>query len=193
MNRLSGTVNQLYHSIGASFDWSTAPLSSWRAPVVAVLAYLLLVLLLMQHMKNREAYSVPNWVVASHNRFLCLGSLVMFVGCSLALLARYETEQGQFEWFFCNPVSAEQSPASGQLYFWSYIYYLSKYFFAPFIEPNIDVSGCARVFYKRYYELLDTALVLLRKSKVPHFTLQVTMRPIATLLLRDKCHLGPAL
>ena len=125
-----GFLDRLYFSnafrVGGSFEWKNSPLSSWHAPAAAVVAYLLAVFLLIQHMKGRKAYSVPDWLVAWHNRLLCVGSLVMFIGCGLEMVARYEAEQGETEWFFCNPISAGRTPAGGYLYFWSYVYYLSK-------------------------------------------------------------------
>ena len=72
----------------------------------------------------------------AHNLILSVGSLVMFLGTSLELLNRWSKDMNG-DWFFCEDPNAA---AVGPLYFWSYIYYLSK-----------------------YYEMLDTILVLLQK------------------------------
>ena len=55
--------------------------------------------------------------------------------------------EGSFHWFFCESSSTK---AVGPLFFWSYVYYLSK-----------------------YYELLDTVLQMMRGRPPPHFALHV--------------------
>lgn len=49
---------------------------------------------------------------------------VMFLGTVLELLRRWSTSH-DFQWFFCEDPKAL---AVGPLYFWSYVYYLSKYY-----------------------------------------------------------------
>ena len=86
---------------------------------------------------NYEAIcSVQCW----HNLWLCAWSLVMCVGCSWSCWERYKAE-GNWEWVFCETPSDE--PASGALYFWAFMYYLSK-----------------------YYELIDTYLQVLKSGTV---------------------------
>lgn len=113
--------------------------------MASVAIYLLCVWVLMVFMQKREALEL-RWVTAGHNFLLSAGSFVMLVGTAVELHRRY-MRSGSLEWFFCeSPSTAPEGP----LFFWSYVYYLSK-----------------------YYELFDTALVLVQKSKVPHFKLQV--------------------
>ena len=62
-------------------------------------------------------------VTVLHNLLLSVVSLLMFLGTSLELLRRFR-RSGSFDWFFCEDL---QQSAEGPLYFWSYVYYLSKY------------------------------------------------------------------
>eukprot|EP00960_Hanusia_phi_P017536 516123-Hanusia_phi.AAC.8 len=57
-----------------------------------------------------------------HNAILCLLSLVMFLGAAYELVKRSSHEG--IEWMFCEKIGTQ---AKGGLFFWSYIYYLSKY------------------------------------------------------------------
>lgn len=127
------------------FVWQDAPLSDWRSPAFAVVLYLVIVPVLRAIMKNREGLQLKT-VTVCHNLVLTVASLVMFIGTAFELYSRYETSGYTFDWFFCET----QTATHGALYLWSYIYYLSK-----------------------YYEMLDTILVILQKSRVPHFGLQV--------------------
>lgn len=129
----------------SGFSWDGAPLSHWCWPVLGVVVYLVATWALSAVMASREAFGL-RWVTAGHNLLLSFGSLAMFLGTAVELWRRY-SESGAVEWFFCEETSVR---AEGPLFFWSYVYYLSK-----------------------YYEMLDTALVLLQKSRVPHFGLQV--------------------
>ena len=94
----------------------------------------------VQHAKCLGALppSVIHWMTkVFHNLILSLGSLIMFLGTCLELLQRW-LSSGHADWFFCEDPKMK---AVGPLYFWSYVYYLSK-----------------------YYEMFDTVLVLLQKS-----------------------------
>ena len=85
-----------------------------------------------------------------HNVNLVGSSAIMLGGVVLESIRRIQTEGG-ISWppFLLCEV-ADGQPASGSLYYWSYIYYLSK-----------------------YYELLDTVLQLARGKPPPHFVLHV--------------------
>jgi len=96
-------------------------------------------------MRSREGFCLKR-VTAFHNVVLSIGSLVMLLG-TLAELFRRRNSAGGVDWFFCE---RPETLPTGPLFFWSWIYYLSK-----------------------YYEMLDTVLVLVQKSRVPHFKLQV--------------------
>jgi hypothetical protein len=134
------------------FSWSHAPLSSSSSAAGAVLGYLILVALLSAHMRGRDKpYAlISKYVLAMHNVILSAGSLLMFMGCLVEVASEYSRQGGASTWFFCHSADGSSRPSGGPLFFWSYIYYLSK-----------------------FYELLDTVFVLLRKSTVPHFGMQV--------------------
>lgn len=132
-------------SFYARFRWQDAYASHWACPAVGVSCYLGLLgvaLVLGWPAKPIELRRLTVF----HNLFLSFLSLVMFVGTSVELFRR-AAQTGDATWFFCEEAAGQ---AEGPLYFWSYVYYLSK-----------------------YYEMLDTALVVLQKSRVPHFKLQV--------------------
>lgn len=152
-------------------------------------------------MKDLKAFQLQK-VAIFHNLLLSIGSFVMFLGTSLKLLRRWSSS-GHFDWFFCE----DATTSDGALYFWSYVYYLSKYYetrwcFQVLIYNPIFSASCNRYIpgIKAVYtanwvircylkptartknepmiatsnqEMLDTVLVLLQKSRVPHFKLQV--------------------
>ena len=128
-----------------TFRWDDAFASGWQWPAGGVAIYLVVVLLLSIGMKNAKPFELGSTAVV-HNLLLSLGSLVMLLGTLLELHRRWSASES-FDWFFCE---APATQTSGPLFFWSYVYYLSK-----------------------YYEMFDTVLVLLQKSRVPHFKLQV--------------------
>jgi len=85
-----------------------------------------------------------------HNVILVISSAVMLTGVLWESMRRLASE-GTFSWpLFLLCEHQTSSTASGALYYWSYIYYLSK-----------------------YYELLDTVLQLARGKPPPHFALHV--------------------
>ena len=136
----------------SNFDWRTAPLSDVRIPMAAGVCYVAVIMLLNAVMKQGFA-TKP--LQAVHNLILCLGSLAMFAGTLLETVRR-SNEEGSARWLFCEDVKTE---ARGGLWFWSYVYYLSK-----------------------YYELLDTVLQLLKGRPPPHFALHVYHHAVVLLM-----------
>lgn len=136
----------------SQFSWETAWLRDIEYPILAVLVYLVSVLVLSlvcppsqkDGKSCRRTWLTP-WA-ACHNLFLSAASLVMVVGTAYELYRRY-THTKTIEWFFCEN---QNTPSRGPLLFWSYVYYLSK-----------------------FYELGDTILTLLRGSRPPSFFLHV--------------------
>eukprot|EP00913_Durusdinium_trenchii_P029851 g27973.t1 len=125
------------------FDWKEAAFSSRSLPVVTGVLYLLMVFILPRFVPA-GGYKLDRILVV-HNLLLSAMSLVLCVGCAWEMFRRAQSENT--EWMFCeNP----ETPAQGPLYFWSYAFYVSK-----------------------YYELVDTLLAILRASRPPHFGLHV--------------------
>lgn len=125
------------------FDWKNAPLSSRSSPVVTGVLYLLMVWILPRYVPT-GGYKVERLLVV-HNFILSAMSMVMCVGCAWEMFERVRHENA--DWMFCEDPA---TPARGPLYFWSYAFYVSK-----------------------YYELIDTLLAILRSSRPPHFGLHV--------------------
>jgi len=128
-----------------SFDWQSAPLSDVRAPLAASACYVAVVLVLGAATRRLGGVDTKP-LQAAHNMVLCLGSLAMALGTLVEIVQRSASE-GSTRWLFCEAPSTEPR---GALWFWAYVYYLSK-----------------------YYELLDTVLQLLKGRPPPHFALHV--------------------
>ena len=125
-----------------SFAWTEARLSSATAPAAAASAYLLVVAILDRAKPHLDTRPVQ----AAHNLFLAAASAAMAVGTALEV-ARRVADEASPRWLFCE--SPTTTP-TGALWFFSYVYYLSK-----------------------YYELVDTVLQLLKGRPPPHFFLHV--------------------
>ena len=129
-----------------SFAWETAPLHDIRWPAVLCAVYLITVLGGMQRVVKvtGTCHSKPLMVV--HNAILSLGSLAMFIGAALAMVERGQATSS-WEWLVCESADSAAAVRSqhSALYFWSYVYYLSK-----------------------FYELLDTLFQLAKGGPVRH-------------------------
>lgn len=90
-------------------------------------------------MRNRHEYSVK-YVSAFHNLFLSVWSLIMFVGMMIEVILKFADglEEGTKN-LYCDP----KFTATGRLYYWMYIYYLSK-----------------------YVEFFDTVIIILKKKQL---------------------------
>ena len=121
------------------FTWTSPPppLSSLLWPSILVPLYLVVIYAIQYHVRhhrNNKPYAV-NTLFGYHNLLMSLLSLVMFVGCAVEV-ARRSYNESSMRWLICEPTT---NSSSGGLYFWSYMYYLSK-----------------------YYELLDTVFLALK-------------------------------
>jgi hypothetical protein len=111
----------------ASFTWSSpsTPLSSLMWPSIIVPCYLVLIYAIQYHVRyhrSNKPYPV-NTLFGYHNLLMSLLSLVMFLGCAVEC-ARRIFHESSLSWLVCEP---KGNPPAGGLYFWSYVYYLSKY------------------------------------------------------------------
>jgi fatty acid elongase 3 len=131
----------------SDFDWAAAPLSSREVPWVACVAYLVIVFALPYVVPKGGVKGIGlKYILAGHNLLLSVISFVLWAGCLFEMFNRYRRE-GTTKWMFCEDPAAK---ARGPLYFWSYMFYLSK-----------------------YYEMVDTFLAMLKDSPPPHFKLHV--------------------
>lgn len=107
------------------FEWEqgVTPLSNPYVMVASVVVYLVIVFTI-KSVVNRPVV-LPAWIPALHNFNLCIGSLVMFLGCAWECIKVIVEQQGGMFWMVCTPPG---TPVKGGLYFWSYMYYLSKYY-----------------------------------------------------------------
>ena len=130
------------HPAIRNFKWSehTHSVGSQRFVASAVAVYLLSVFVLRQLLQLKEKPVRLGHISTLHNVVLALGSLTMFVGCANATLLEVRGKGNGskgVEWMLCFPKGTR---ATGPVFFWSYVYYLSK-----------------------FYELLDTVILILKK------------------------------
>mmetsp|Transcript_38071 Transcript_38071/g.72988 ORF Transcript_38071/g.72988 Transcript_38071/m.72988 type:complete len:259 (-) Transcript_38071:297-1073(-) len=121
-------------SDGFNFDPKFTPLGSPHAVILSVFTYLAGALILNTGRRGCKPMNLGLLPVA-HNIILCGGSAVMFIGTAFEIVKEYK-RTGDSRFLFCLPPGFK---VQGALYFWSYVYYLSK-----------------------FYELLDTAILVLR-------------------------------
>jgi fatty acid elongase 3 len=135
-------------SLQSDFVFANAPLSSYHAPVVTGAVYAISMMLMAWYMRAvRQGVGIDTKALqAVHNLMLCGISLLMFVAAVVEVAKRVVAENS-CAYMFCESLDTKPN---GALFFWSYVYYLSK-----------------------YYELLDTVLQLLKGRPPPHFFLHV--------------------
>ncbi|XP_061337216.1 uncharacterized protein LOC133284235 [Gastrolobium bilobum] len=111
----------VYHPTILNFSWNPphTPASSPLFLSLSILSYLSLTLLL--YLLPLPPFS-PHFlkpITAFHNLTLLILSLIMALGCTLTFL----THTPHLHWIICFPT---QTPPTGPLFFWVYIFYLSK-------------------------------------------------------------------
>jgi len=170
-----GTIKIIKMSLLPSeYTFRHSPLSNITTPATIVVAYLALVFVFIRvndaRRKANNGVLIPLLtspsVLVFHNLFLSIGSLIMFFGCAVEVVRRWRAEGSTF-WMFCE---REGASATGTLYFWSYIYYLSK-----------------------YYELFDTFLGLWRGSRIPNFKIQVYHHVVVIFMAWAWCETAQSL
>lgn len=120
--------------------------STWHFPLLAIASYLLLILLLKILLMHRKRPLPLGPIPAIHNLLVVLASVAIFMGCWEATAVELRETRWiwsrQFknagEWVMCFPVGTRPS---GRVFFWSYIFYLTK-----------------------YHQLFDTVIWILRKK-----------------------------
>jgi fatty acid elongase 3 len=109
--------------------------------------YLVMYFLLKAFMKKRTAFSHPllTAFIVLHNGILSLGSLSLLIGVAYEVFRQFTTTNASFEVLYCdeNAISCLNTVRAGPINFYFWIFYLSK-----------------------YYELLDTMILLIKKKEV---------------------------
>lgn len=145
-----------------SFDWNSplTPLNSFEFALSTSLIYALFCLVHAQLFTSKIATNKVDFdaidksekgigmmliekFLPIHNLILCVGSLIMLLGTMYEVYRRGSVEG--YYWLLCEESGKS---AVGPLFFWGYVYYLSK-----------------------FYELLDTLLQIVQGKKPPHYFL----------------------
>jgi len=112
----------------------TTPFDAVEAPLVGIAVYLVVIFGLHRWMKNRSPFEF-NYLLAAHNFLLCFISLVMAIGFSGRVISVL------YNYGFYHLYCGIYSPEDEKFSLWSNLFYISK-----------------------YYELVDTIFVVLRKK-----------------------------
>jgi len=122
-----------------SFQWTNKTfLSSPFAPIVGSALYLLIIYALHVFKKDKPPSGLKLLIIL-HNLFLVIISAIMFSGTLFEVLRQARGGASIFD-LICDP---EEKNSQGAIYFWSYMFYLSK-----------------------YYEFLDTVFIVLKKREL---------------------------
>lgn len=136
-------------------DWRFVPdetlFSHWGWPVIFCVTYLVLIFALKAYMRNRPAMDLY-WLRVTHNTFLCFGSFMMLLGFVKNLYIVYE--RAGVEPLVCD-VDKEQT--KGDLYFWYYVFYLSKFY--EFIDTGILIARKKQITFLHCFHHFITAII----------------------------------
>ena len=110
----------LQHADAFRWQRGVTPLSDERLMLAVPAAYVAVVLLLRAALRGRAVPLGP--LPALHNLVLMLWSLALFAGTA-AEAWRVSAAGAGAEWLFCLPPG---TAVAGRLYWWSYVYYVSK-------------------------------------------------------------------
>jgi hypothetical protein len=134
------------HPAIRNFQWNRE--TTWASSptfVIAVVVGYIAVIQALSALLARRKNPVPlGYLPTLHNLFLALGSAAMFMGCLQATIAEVKRSSWLWgsrhsaDWVLCFP---QGTRAAGPVFFWSYVYYLSK-----------------------FYELLDTLIFILKRK-----------------------------
>jgi len=132
------------------------PFSVWYIPIGTATTYLALVYLLRHFMQDREKVSNLGYFPIIHN----VNSLIISITTLTGMLYYFIRLNVTYNWdpniIFCD--TNQVAVNKGGLYFWIYMFYLSK-----------------------YYDLVDTFIIILRKGKL--MTLHVWHHFITLILV----------
>eukprot|EP01115_Flamella_aegyptia_P001605 TRINITY_DN12662_c0_g1_i1.p1 TRINITY_DN12662_c0_g1~~TRINITY_DN12662_c0_g1_i1.p1 ORF type:complete len:298 (+),score=70.87 TRINITY_DN12662_c0_g1_i1:98-991(+) len=122
------------------FKWKhgETPFSHFQFNIFMAVFYISSIYVLKAFMKDRKPYSLKYFSLL-HNAFLSLLSLAMFLGATYGAYLKLQS-QGFWAGLLCEQ---EKEPMHGVLWYWSYIFYMSK-----------------------WYEFIDTWLLILKGKPV---------------------------
>ncbi|XP_059648142.1 elongation of fatty acids protein 3-like [Cornus florida] len=123
------------HPTITHFEWS--PGNTWGSSptflALTILTYLSLTLSLYHLHLPPLPPTLLRLISAAHNLLILLLSLIMAVGGSLSTLS----QMPHHRWIFCFP--RNQTPPSGPIFFWAYVFYLSK--IVEFVDTLLIILG----------------------------------------------------
>eukprot|EP01104_Vermistella_antarctica_P008502 TRINITY_DN212_c0_g4_i1.p1 TRINITY_DN212_c0_g4~~TRINITY_DN212_c0_g4_i1.p1 ORF type:complete len:318 (+),score=104.90 TRINITY_DN212_c0_g4_i1:140-955(+) len=145
------------------WEYGVTPLSTWHAPVIACVAYIVVVFGLQAFMKDRQPFTLRFFALI-HNLILCVfsGTYVVLILCEMWA----QWKEGGTELVWCDRELKNQQ--HGSYAFLIYTFYLSK-----------------------FYELLDTVFLALKKK--PIIFLHAYHHPATLVLCYVCLYLGVSL
>jgi len=107
------------------FVWELGktPFSHFQLIVFVSILYLVSLFSLKNWMKDRKPYTLK-YATFVHNVILTLISTIMFIGAAYGAALKYQN-QGFFAGLVCEQ---DPQPIKGPLFYWSYIFFLSKFY-----------------------------------------------------------------
>ncbi|XP_060169234.1 uncharacterized protein LOC132600149 [Lycium barbarum] len=154
MERLDSIVHYwlVGHPIISQFEFKHGQTfgSTWLFPIVSMFIYLSLTILSLRFPSLLPTVSatILRLITATHSLILCILSFIMAVGCGLSVLHQMAAHVHNWTWVICfNRLNYENTLPRGPIFFWGYVFYLSK-----------------------ILEFVDTLLILLSKSRSRRLT-----------------------
>jgi hypothetical protein len=131
----------------SEFSWAAQPpMSDWRSAAAALALYFGSIFALrgfVKYVRGGRALPGAQFLFGCHNFLMSAMSLLMFVGAAYELTQR-SLREGSLVWSACE---APGTKATGALYFWSYMYYLSK--FVEFLDTiYLAAKGSELTFFQ---------------------------------------------
>jgi len=142
VDRVIAIVRDVDHYI-ENFQYidGVTPYSGIFTPALVAVVYLAVIYSIYTFMKDREKYTVME-LGTVHNFNMLAISVICFCGIGYGVIRVFVKHNYDVEPLFCDSRHLE-AENKGPLYFWLYVFALSK-----------------------FYELLDTVIIALRKSKM---------------------------
>ncbi|PIA47315.1 hypothetical protein AQUCO_01400170v1 [Aquilegia coerulea] len=117
------------HPLISQFEWKQGQTlgASTQFLLTTVLTYLSLTFILYTTLiptkstaKTSSTSSTLRLISTIHNLILVILSFIMAVGCTISTIS----QMPNYRWIFCFP--SNQTPPRGPVFFWAYVFYLSK-------------------------------------------------------------------